>query len=430
MRNRRLPGRGLAALALGLVTALALGGPTSPALDAASVATTGIGAVRAGATPPGVTGPEATRSGAAVPGTTRPDEQELGATTLGAAGPGAGGSCGGFAGAHQLAGGDGVTPAAWSGAGLVVPACGPVPGGGPAAAVYPYPGALWTAGYQCVELSERYLYDRFGVTMGIATNGDQVAAHYAAGYPGLFMVIKNGTPHRAPAAGDVLSLSADPGFDTASGGHSAVVQSCAVDAAGNGTVTVVEENASAAGVEVLPVDRWTVRYPGFPFAQWLTTAGLTVTAAHPPLARAGRRYSFTLTATGGSPPYRWRVTSGALPPGLTLSAAGALTGTPGAKTTETEMAGAGTTGTETPGAGTNGSGTTGSGTTATGTPGAGTAGASTGIPGAEAGLGVTVAVTDARGATATAALPLLVRASPPAARTPSPRRMACPVAHQ
>jgi hypothetical protein len=322
MRNRRPPGRGLAALALGLGTALALGGTTAPALDAASVATTGTGAARAGAPRPGGPEPRTTR-----PGPAAPDEPGPGTPTLGAAGPGAGGSCGGFAGARQLAGGDGVAPAAWSGGGLVVPACGPVPGGGPAAAVYPYPGALWTAGYQCVELSERYLYERYGVTMGIATNGDQVVAHYAAGYPGLFMVVRNGTPRRPPTAGDVLSLSAAPGFDSASGGHTAVVQSSSVDAAGDGTVTVVEENAAAGGVAVLPVNGWSVRYPGFRYVEWLTTAGLTVTSPHPPPPRAGRRYFFALTATGGAPPYRWSAPAGALPPGLALSPTGVLAGT-------------------------------------------------------------------------------------------------------
>jgi hypothetical protein len=198
--------------------------------------------------------------------------------------------CRAFAGARQLPGAAGVTPAAWSGGGLVVPACGPAPTAAPtaapgpaptaapgagdtAASVYAYPGALWTAGYQCVEFSERYLYDRFGVTMNVVTNGDQVVAHYAADYAGLFMVVRNGTPHRAPAAGDVLSLSTAPGFDSASGGHTAVVQSSSVNAAGNGTATVVEENAAASGVAVLPVAGWTVRYPGFPYVEWLTTAG-------------------------------------------------------------------------------------------------------------------------------------------------------------
>ena len=41
-----------------------------------------------------------------------------------------------------------------------------------------------------------------------------------------------------------------------------------------------------------------------------------------------RAYSDTLTATGGTTPYTWSVNAGTLPPGLTLSAAGVLSGTP------------------------------------------------------------------------------------------------------
>jgi len=39
-------------------------------------------------------------------------------------------------------------------------------------------------------------------------------------------------------------------------------------------------------------------------------------------------YASTVTATGGTAPYTWSVTSGALPPGLNLSTSGAITGTP------------------------------------------------------------------------------------------------------
>jgi CHAP domain/Putative Ig domain len=297
-----------------------------------------------------------------------------------AAGSGAGAAegCGAFPGARQLPGADGVVPAAWSGGGLVVPACGPVPGnGGTARPVHPYPEALWTAGYQCVEFTERYLYQRYGVTMDVATNGDQVAAHYAAGYAGLFMVIRNGTPHRAPAAGDVLSLSAAPGFDSASGGHSAVVQASSVNQDGDGSLTVVEENADASGVAVLQVSGWRVLAPGFRYAEWLTTAGLAVTSPHPPAVLAGVPYSFALTATGGRPPYRWRVVAGPLPAGLALSATGMLSGTASAGTASTATASAG------PG------GETGAGR----------------LP-APAPASVTVAVTDTRGATATAAIAL------------------------
>jgi len=215
-----------------------------------------------------------------------------------------------------------------------------------------------------------------------------VAANYAARYAGLFMIIRNGTPHRAPAAGDVLSLSAAPGFDSANGGHSAVVQSSSVGPAGDGTVTVIEENADADGVAVLSVSGWRVLDPGFSYVEWLTTAGLTVTSPHPPAVLAGVPYSFALTATGGRPPYRWRVTAGALPAGLALSAAGTLSGTVSAGTVSTVR----------------GSAVRGGAVTAA--------------------APVTVAVTDTRGATATTALALPLPGPPDTSAVRAPDRAA------
>jgi hypothetical protein len=243
-----------------------------------------------------------------------------------------GGSCDAVAGAYQLPGAHGVKPAAWTGDGLTVPACGPIPNdSGVDSFVNPFPGSLWTPGYQCVEFSERYLYYRFGVTMNIPTDGDQIAAHYAARYPGLFTIVANGTPHRAPVDGDVLSMSEVPGFDAAEGGHTAVVQASSVDAAGNGTVTIVEENAVPSGVEVLRVKDWYVTYSSlFPYMEWLTTVGVVVTTPWLPTAEETRPYTATLTATGGTGPYRWALTLGTLPEGLALSAAGVLAGTPDA----------------------------------------------------------------------------------------------------
>jgi hypothetical protein len=211
-----------------------------------------------------------------------------------------GGSCNAVVGAYQFPGADGVTPAAWTGDGLTVPACGPIPNdGGPTTPVAPYPGALKTPGYQCVEFSERYLFYRYGVTMGIPTDGDQVAAHYAAKYPALFMIVKSGTPNRAPAGGDVLSMAKVPGFDGADGGHTAVVQSSSVNPGGDGTVTIVEENAVPSGVQVLPVTDWNVTYNGFPYVEWLTTVGMIVTTPTLPAAQVSRPYSARLAATGG-----------------------------------------------------------------------------------------------------------------------------------
>jgi Putative Ig domain/IPT/TIG domain len=55
---------------------------------------------------------------------------------------------------------------------------------------------------------------------------------------------------------------------------------------------------------------------------------LTVTTTSLPAATAGQAYSATLAATGGIAPYSWSVTSGSLPPGLTLNpATGQISGT-------------------------------------------------------------------------------------------------------
>jgi hypothetical protein len=61
----------------------------------------------------------------------------------------------------------------------------------------------------------------------------------------------------------------------------------------------------------------------------VAAAALAVTTSLLPNGMVGSSYSATLAAGGGTPPYTWAVTSGgALPDGLTLSSAGAITGTP------------------------------------------------------------------------------------------------------
>ncbi|MGD0608399.1 MAG: Ig domain-containing protein, partial [Streptosporangiaceae bacterium] len=58
------------------------------------------------------------------------------------------------------------------------------------------------------------------------------------------------------------------------------------------------------------------------------SAGVTYTSTAPPPGIVGAAYTDTLTATGGTTPYTWSVNAGTLPAGLTLSAAGVLSGTP------------------------------------------------------------------------------------------------------
>jgi outer membrane autotransporter protein len=55
---------------------------------------------------------------------------------------------------------------------------------------------------------------------------------------------------------------------------------------------------------------------------------VTVSPGAVPDATAGQPYSQTLSASGGTAPYSFAVTSGALPPGLSLNSSGLLSGTP------------------------------------------------------------------------------------------------------
>jgi putative Ig domain-containing protein len=59
-------------------------------------------------------------------------------------------------------------------------------------------------------------------------------------------------------------------------------------------------------------------------------AALSITTTALANGQVGVAYSATLAASGGTSPYKWSLSSGTLPAGLTLSAAGLLSGTPGA----------------------------------------------------------------------------------------------------
>ncbi|MBI2376397.1 MAG: hypothetical protein HYV07_20550 [Deltaproteobacteria bacterium] len=58
---------------------------------------------------------------------------------------------------------------------------------------------------------------------------------------------------------------------------------------------------------------------------------LTIVTESLPAGAVGARYSATISAEGGQPPYSFRVASGALPDGISLSSEGALSGTPTAR---------------------------------------------------------------------------------------------------
>jgi hypothetical protein len=60
----------------------------------------------------------------------------------------------------------------------------------------------------------------------------------------------------------------------------------------------------------------------------LTVVSFGVTTTSLPAATVGTSYSQQLSAEGGLPPYKWKATAASLPPGLTLSTTGLLSGTP------------------------------------------------------------------------------------------------------
>ena len=60
----------------------------------------------------------------------------------------------------------------------------------------------------------------------------------------------------------------------------------------------------------------------------IAPAPLKITTSALPAGASGTSYSQAMQATGGSPSYQWSLKSGSLPTGLTLTSAGAISGTP------------------------------------------------------------------------------------------------------
>jgi hypothetical protein len=141
------------------------------------------------------------------------------------------------------------------------PACGPRPiAGGRDVLVRFFPGAWGEFEWECVELTMRFMYLTYGIAPYPA-NGSQVVWNY----PGSALVkIANPSPGVAPVPGDVLSYGSTSTF-----GHSSIVASAQVDGAGNGSLTVVEQNNSATGSGRLTVHSWQVTGGPYTITGWL-----------------------------------------------------------------------------------------------------------------------------------------------------------------
>jgi hypothetical protein len=129
--------------------------------------------------------------------------------------------------------------------------CGPV---NTSVSVSFFPGWSSENEFQCTELVKRYLYLAYGLKSLGDTNGYQVVDHYTGAYSIFHKVVNNGAVHMAPVEGDVLSYAPN---------HTAIVTTSNVNASGNGTITVFQQNISWKGHAVpsdtLTVSNWVIQ---------------------------------------------------------------------------------------------------------------------------------------------------------------------------
>lgn len=142
-----------------------------------------------------------------------------------------------------------------------VQACGPgsYNQGGTDQTVYFFRGAHSEEEWECVELVMRYMYLVYGIApYGVPNGGKDVVGNYSGTV--LTPVNNDGTSAnpKLPSPGDVISIGAAPVNPTTGKspnpyGHTAVVTNVSVDANGNGTLTDMQQNATANGVGTLQI---------------------------------------------------------------------------------------------------------------------------------------------------------------------------------
>ena len=151
-----------------------------------------------------------------------------------------------------------------------------------------------TDGFQCVELSTRFLWVVYGKVIRKVDSGADLVE---LGHDQLHIPIGTPGPGRVPEPGDILSLSgpfADPS------GHTAVVAAVNVNPAGNGSIQVMEENGSLSGWDHIDVRDWSEsfgdpKYLGGYFhytdISWLALAHANTPAPSMPVPASAPTYS-------------------------------------------------------------------------------------------------------------------------------------------
>ena len=166
-----------------------------------------------------------------------------------------------------------------------VVACGPGrTQGGTDVAEYFFQGAWGEYEWECVELVMRYMYLVFGIAP-YSANGDTVVSNYNGNV--LTQVSNNGTS--LPSPGDILSWA---GTNENPDGHTAIVTAVNV-ANGSGTITIMQQNASADGWGTVSVSDnvLTTQIFGGSVTGWLhnPNAGSGLLGEHPLIGRSGRQ---------------------------------------------------------------------------------------------------------------------------------------------
>jgi hypothetical protein len=121
------------------------------------------------------------------------------------------------------------------------------------------------AGFQCAELAARFVWDEFGVAgkggTPVAADGYNFASTVHTDDPSVPLV-PNGTVGQPYLAGDIVSFNGviSKGVNLEPDGHVAMVTVSTENSAGNGAVTIMEQNSAAAdGHETLTVSNWSLQ---------------------------------------------------------------------------------------------------------------------------------------------------------------------------
>jgi subtilisin family serine protease len=104
---------------------------------------------------------------------------------------------------------------------------------------------------------------------------------------------------------------------------------------GQSSTTRVLVNALRAGIATISATA--PGYVGTTATIQVGSTNLAITTTSLPSGQVGSNYSFNLAATNGTPPYKWTLIAGSLPPTLALSTGGLISGTPGTAVTSTPL---------------------------------------------------------------------------------------------